>query len=201
VIYLFDSVGRCVESRQLPTPEEFREQMYAQCGAVCEVESDTPFDIDEIYLLEGAIHKMPAKPGRHYAFDYTTTQWLNAQTVERARAEKWEEIKNHRINATQQPITVGADTFDADSTSQARILAAIQVAEIVGPSWTAIWTLADNTSIEVDRSTLAGVVTAIGARTNSLFEQARALRAEIESAATLDAVESVAWPVTESRNP
>jgi hypothetical protein len=118
----------------------------------------------------------------------------DAELVTEARTAAWSRTKAFRQSLLTLPVTVGTLTFDATEVSQARILAAIQMADLVGPAWSATWTLADNSSAEVDRATLAAVVVAVGVRTDGIFAQARTLREQIDAAQTVAEVEAVVWP-------
>jgi len=62
------------------------------------------------------------------------------------------------------PILVGGNTFDADTISQDNIRAAIEEFDVLAPSGTIQWTLADNTIVPVTIEDLKAVKTAIVVR-------------------------------------
>jgi hypothetical protein len=70
----------------------------------------------------------------------------------------------------------------------------VQLALIAGPTFTVDWTLADNTSATLTQAEIIAVGVALGQRTAAVYSIGRGLRAQIESAITVDQVDSVSWP-------
>jgi hypothetical protein len=120
--------------------------------------------------------------------------WEDARSLDEAKIQAWDRIKAARAAAETAPLTVEGRTFDATDISQRQIAGAVQLALIAGPTFTVDWTLADNTSATLTQAEIIAVGVALGQRTAAVYSIGRGLRAQIESAITVDQVDSVSWP-------
>jgi hypothetical protein len=87
--------------------------------------------------------------------------------------------------------------FDSDPRSVQRIsvaVAAAQAALGAGAPFSIDWTCADNSTITMDGQQMAALPVAFAIWGDALHQQAKALRAQIEAATTVEDVQAVAWP-------
>lgn len=117
--------------------------------------------------------------------------------LENARARKWTEIKAERDALESGGFDLaGVGRFDSDAESRARIVGAAMAAKIArdaGQAYAIRWTLADNTTVELDADGVIDVGFALLAHTDGIHQRSRAFYAAIQAAETTDAVEAIRW--------
>lgn len=122
---------------------------------------------------------------RNGAFSFDTT-------LDRLKSLKWGEVKNCRSAAEYGGFTWDDSTFDSDALSQQKIIGASQMATLT-PGFEIDWTLADNTVRTLNAAEMNAVGVALGQHVNAQYVKARALRQQIEDAATREEVAAIAW--------
>lgn len=117
--------------------------------------------------------------------------------LESLKARKWAEIKSARGAQEAAGFTVeGVGTFDSDADSRARIVGAVTAAKIAqdaGQPYTIAWTLADNSTADLDAAGIIAVGSALLAHIDAIHQRSRALREQIDAAQTLQAIAAVHW--------
>lgn len=129
--------------------------------------------------------EMPTQPSPHHTFDYTTKQWIDPRTLDEIKAQKWAEIKSQRDRLEFGGFEFEGNVYDSDQVSQGRIMGAA-VAGI-----DQVWTLADNTTVELSASQLQQLYVALQAHIASVHERGRIARQKIETALTYEEIEAV----------
>ncbi|AZB96440.1 DUF4376 domain-containing protein [Acinetobacter pittii] len=129
--------------------------------------------------------EMPTQPSPHHTFDYTTKQWIDPRTLDEIKAQKWAEIKSQRDRLEFGGFEFEGNVYDSDQVSQGRIMGAA-VAGI-----DQVWTLADNTTVELSASQLQQLYAALQAHIASVHERGRIARQKIEAALTYEEIEAV----------
>lgn len=114
-----------------------------------------------------------------------------------ARAVKWAEIKAIRDQLECGGFDLaGVGRFDSDAESRARIVGASMAAKIArdaGQPYAINWTLADNTTVELDADAVINVGFALLAHVDGIHQRSRALYAQIQSAEDAQAVAAINW--------
>lgn len=124
-----------------------------------------------------------------------TCTWLPQATLAGARAQQWAEIKACRDVAIADPaIVVSGREWQVRSASLAAIRAQLDVAEAVGPTWSTIWTFADNSRDTVCAADLRAVLLAVGLRADAAHQRAQALRSRIDAAMSVAEISPITWP-------
>lgn len=118
--------------------------------------------------------------------------------LENAQARKWVEIKAERdaLESGGFDLAGVGGRFDSDAESRARIVGAAMAAKIArdaGQAYAIRWTLADNTTVELDADGVIDVGFALLAHTDGIHQRSRALYAAIQAAETTEAVEAIRW--------
>ncbi|NIF85357.1 DUF4376 domain-containing protein [Comamonas sp. Tr-654] len=120
-----------------------------------------------------------------------------ADDIGTAKAVKWAEIKAIRDQLECGGFDLaGVGRFDSDAESRARIVGASMAAKIArdaGQPYAINWTLADNTTVELDADAVINVGFALLAHVDSIHQRSRALYAEIQAAEDAQAVASISW--------
>ena len=140
---------------------------------------------DGMYYSGGSWHKIPDAPGSGYSFDYATRQWLDVRNIEDVRAQRWDELKRQRDTLEFGGFEYKGNIYDSDQVSQGRIMGAA----VAGVDQ--IWTLADNTTVELSASQLQQLYAALQTHIASVHERGRIARQLIFDAETKDQVEAI----------
>lgn len=144
------------------------------------------------YVDSTRVVKMPDRPSVHHVFDYVKKAWADPRALDELKTDKWHAIRAARDAAEFGGFDWDGSRFDSDAISQSRIKGAVVLASGT-PDFTITWTLADNSTRLLSGSDMAGIGAALGAHVSAQHERARTLRAQIESAATAQELEEIAW--------
>lgn len=159
-----------LESIELNTPEG--------CQAV-----EDPPELN-MYYQDGWV-VMPAQPTSYHIFNYDLKDWIDPRTLDEIKAQKWAEIKSQRDQLEFGGFEFEGNTYDSDQVSQGRIMGAA----VAGVDQ--IWTLADNTTIDLSASQLQQLYAALQAHIANAHERGRIARQLIHEAETKDQVEAI----------
>ena len=124
-------------------------------------------------------------PSPQHVFDYEIKQWIDPRTLDEIKAQKWAEIKSQRDQLEFGGFKFEGNIYDSDQVSQGRILGAA----FAGLSQ--VWTLADNTTVNLTAYQLVQIYRALQTHTASVHQRGRIAREVIMSATTKEDVESV----------
>lgn len=124
-------------------------------------------------------------PSTHHVFDYTTKQWLDPRSLDEIKAQKWAEIKSQRDQLEYGGFEFEGNMYDSDQVSQGRIMGAA----LAGVDQ--VWTLADNTTVELSALQLQQLYAALQSHVASVHERGRIARLAIEFAETKEEVEAI----------
>ena len=122
---------------------------------------------------------------KFHAFDYNTKQWIDPRTLDEIKDQKWSEIKSQRNQLEFGGFEFDGNIYDSDQVSQGRIMGAASAGV------DQVWTLADNTTVELSASQLQQLYAALQAHIASVHESGRIARQLIHAAETKDQVESI----------
>lgn len=117
--------------------------------------------------------------------------------LEGVKARKWAEIKAMRSAMEFGGFTWDGSAFDSDPVSTSRIEGACTlalIAQLQATEFTEDWTLADNTSRLLSTTEVLQVGVALGQHVSAVHAQAKALRDQIEAAASAEALAEIVWP-------
>ncbi len=124
-------------------------------------------------------------PSPQHVFDYKIKQWIDPRTLDEIKAQKWTEIKSQRDKLEFGGFEFEGNTYDSDQVSQGRIMGAT----LAGVDQ--VWTLADNTTVELSASQLKQLYAALQAHIASVHERGRIARQLIFDAETKEQVEAI----------
>ena len=115
------------------------------------------------------------------------------QPLEELKLIKREEINQARDAAEQGGFEYLGKTFDSDQISAQRISMAAQAMALADDTAKITWTCQDNTTIDLNKTQLAGLVAALAMHSNTCHQKATALKAEVEKAKTKEELEKITW--------
>ncbi len=118
-------------------------------------------------------------------FDYVSKTWIDSRTIDEAKQQKWGQIKQIRDQYEFGGFEFENKLYDSDQVSQGRIMGAA----VAGVDQ--IWTLADNTTIDLSASQLQQLYAALQAHIANAHERGRIARQKIETALTYEEIEAV----------
>ena len=124
-------------------------------------------------------------PTPNHTFDYVIKEWVDLRTLDEIKAQKWAEIKSERDRIEFGGFEFDGDIYDSDQVSQGRILGAASA------GLSQVWTLADNTTINLAADQLVQLYQALQTHTALVHERGRIAREAIMSATTKEDVEAV----------
>ena len=136
-------------------------------------------------FYQGGWVEMPAQPSPHFIFDYEIKQWIDPRTLDEIKAQKWAEIKVVRDQLEFGGFEFDGGIYDSDQVSQGRIMGA------AAAGVDQIWTLANNTTVELTALQLQQLYAALQVHIASVHERGRIARLLIYEATTSDEVEAV----------
>ena len=125
------------------------------------------------------------KPASYMVFDYVTKQWSDSRTLDEIKAQKWTEIKQQREQLEFGGFEFEGNIYDSDKVSQGRIIGAA----LAGLDQ--VWTLADNTTVELSASQLHQLYATLQAHIASAHERGRIARLAIDNALTKEDIETI----------
>lgn len=115
------------------------------------------------------------------------------QPLEELKLIKREEINQARDAAEQGGFEYLGKTFDSDQISAQRISMAAQAMALADDTAKITWTCQDNTTIDLNKTQLVGMVAALAEWSNTCHQKATALKAKIDAAKTAEELEKITW--------
>lgn len=115
------------------------------------------------------------------------------QPLEELKLIKREEINQARDAAEQGGFEYLGKTFDSDQISAQRISMAAQAMALADDTAKITWTCQDNTTIDLNKTQLVGLVVALAEWSNTCHQKATALKAQIDAAKTAEELEKITW--------
>lgn len=144
------------------------------------------YEPSDYYVKEGEAKRIPNAPDNVFCiFDTLSEQWVDARSLEDAKQQKWDEIKNLRDSLEFGGFEFEVNTYDSDQVSQGRIMGAA----FAGIDQ--VWTLADNTTVNLTASQLQQLYAALQAHIASVHERGRIARQLIYEVETKEEVEDI----------
>ena len=124
-------------------------------------------------------------PTDNHTFDYSFKQWRDTRSLDDLKAQKWAEIKAERDQLEFGGFEFEGNTYDSDQVSQGRIMGAASAGVYQ------VWTLADNTTVNLTAAQLQQLYAALQAHIASVHERGRIARQVIYDAETKEGVEAI----------
>lgn len=118
---------------------------------------------------------------------------LPKPSLDELKLAKRAEINQARDASEQGGFEYMGKVFDSDPISCQRISMAAQAMALAPEGTTITWTTQDNTTIELNKTQLAGMVVALAEWSNTCHQKATTLKAQIDAAETAEELELITW--------
>ena len=160
---------------------------------VLKVDSEIAQNIENYFFNGNSFQLKPPKPNKagDWVFDSSTYSWVDMTppvippTLEEIKELKWTQIKKQRDQLEFGGFEFEGNIYDSDQVSQGRIMGA------AAAGVDQIWTLADNSTVELTASQLQQLYSALQAHVASTHEKGRIARQLISEAETKEEVEAI----------
>ena len=114
-------------------------------------------------------------------------------TLDELKALKRAEINQARDKSEQGGFEYMGKIFDSDQVSCIRMSSAAQAMQYADDTATITWTTQDNSTIDLNKSQLMGLVVALAQWSNTCHQKATALKAQIDACDSKEALDKVKW--------
>lgn len=168
--------------------------LYPEGATLAEIEALT--GASELMVLDGRVAPRPARPGPGHEWNSGLGAWeIN---LEVAKSLKRAEVSRARDAREFAPFEWRGLTFDGDERSRGRLMLAVQGAQdalaIGDETWAKPWKLSDNSVTILSSEDLVDVTRSMGADMEKVHAAAAVLHFLVDSATTVEQVQSVRWP-------
>ena len=118
---------------------------------------------------------------------------LPKPTLDELKEQKRAEINKARDAAEQGGFEYMGKVFDSDQVSCIRISSAAQAMQYAQDDATITWTTQDNSTIDLNKAQLMGLVVALAQWSNVCHQKATALKAQIYACASKEELDKIMW--------
>lgn len=132
-------------------------------------------------------------PSVNHEFNWVTKQWEDPRTLQDLKDEKWQAIKASRDAAEAGTFLWNGHTVDADKERINGAATGVLIAKGLGQVYSDVWTLADNSTIPVTGDDILSMGVSLVQHVSACHAHGRALRQQIEDAASTQEVDAVTW--------
>jgi hypothetical protein len=124
---------------------------------------------------------------------YYMAGYAPQKTLDELKQAKREEINKARDEAEQGGFEYLGKMFDSDPVSCQRISCASQTFAMADDTATITWTCQDNTTIELNKPQVMGLVVALTMWANTCHQKASKLKELVSAATSAEEVEAINW--------
>lgn len=121
------------------------------------------------------------------------TGYAPIQPLDELKALKRAGINKARDEAEQGGFEYLGKTFDSDQVSCIRMSSAAQAMQYADDTATITWTTQDNSTIDLNKSQLAGLVIALAQHSNECHQKATELKAKIDACESQEELDAIQW--------
>ena len=118
---------------------------------------------------------------------------LKEKTLDELKILKRDEINKARDAEEQGGFEYLGKTFDSDQVSCIRMSSAAQATQFAPDDAIITWTCQDNTTIDLNKAQLTGLVVALAQHSNECHQKATALKAQIDACESKEELDKIMW--------
>ena len=173
IIYNYDNEGNFINS-QIALVDEFGKEI----------------------LPDGATYLKPLEEKEGFVVRFNGDKWIYEEipqepepTLAELKEQKRIEINRARDAEEQGGFEYLGKVFDSDQVSCIRMSSAAQAMQFAPDNATITWTTQDNSTIDLNKSQLMGLVVALAQHSNECHQKATALKAQIDACKTKEELE------------
>lgn len=116
-----------------------------------------------------------------------------SEAFEKAKEAKRAETNQSRDEAEQGGFEYLGKVFDSDQVSCIRMSSAAQAMQYADDTATITWTTQDNSTIDLNKSQLMGLVVALAQHSNECHQKATELKAQIDACESQEELDAIQW--------
>lgn len=167
-------------------------------GTVAEI--DRMCNPAQCLYLNSALLDLGSAPGPHYVLDSDAQAWVlpgDLTELKLAKQAQWSKIKAGRAGGIGATLATPYGEFDADAESRTNITDSILMLQALNAEEGIAeidFTLADNSVATLTLVQMTHVGLLLGQQVQQCHATSRVLRAQIESATTIEEVQAINWP-------
>lgn len=157
-------------------------------------------DLGNEILPDGATYLKPLEEKEGFKVRFNGDEWVYEEipqqpvpTIDELKVLKRAEINQARDNAEQGGFEYMGKVFDSDQVSCIRISTAAQAMQYADDTATITWTTQDNSTIDLNKSQLMGLVVALAQWSNVCHQKATSLKAQIDACASKEELDKIVW--------
>lgn len=142
---------------------------------------------DYFSINDQNLKQYPQKPSNYHVFDYQIEDWVTSiDGLDLAKSDKKQTVNDLRAELSKSPIDYQGARYDADQQAIQNISSVL----LLGDSSTIVWRDYDNINHVMSIADLQGLANAIKDRNSVLYATSWAIKEEIDSLTTIEAVDS-----------
>ena len=177
IIYNYDNEGNFINS-QIALVDEFGKEI----------------------LPDGATYLKPLEEKEGFVVRFNGDKWIYEEipqepepTLAELKEQKRIEINRARDAEEQGGFEYLGKVFDSDQVSCIRMSSAAQAMQFAPDNATITWTTQDNSTIDLNKSQLMGLVVALAQWSNVCHQKATSLKAQIDACASKEELDKIVW--------
>ena len=151
-------------------------------------------------LPDDATYLEPLEEKEGFVVKFNGDEWVYEEipqepkpTFDELKLAKREEINRYRDATEQGGFEYLGKVFDSDQVSCIRISSAAQAMQYAQDDATITWTTQDNSTIDLNKAQLMGLVVALAQHSNECHQKATVLKTQIESCTTREELDNIKW--------
>lgn len=154
-------------------------------GELVKVDKAPPKEVFNLMHPNGHYIPVELPPHEYMTYDFDAMRWVDERELEQVKENHWLKLKAQRNYVEFGGFEFEGNIYDSDQVSQGRIMGAA----FAGADQ--VWTLADNTTVELSALQLQQLYAALQSHVASVHERGRIARLAIEAAEIVEEVEAV----------
>lgn len=146
------------------------------------------------FYKQGGVFEVPDAPSEFHEWETTTFTWvLTQEGINQSKQLARIRINELRDAAEANGFEAFGKILDSDEKAIRRISLAVQAAQAVGEAFSIEWTCKDNSSLSLDYQQMMMLPVIMAQAGNAIHQHARQLKANVNSASTLEEIEAITW--------
>ena len=201
---IFDEVEKVRTRQETEQQEQVVPAEYDEQGNLVKEETteivDVPIDKSETFIETMTVGEWYESIGmteqdveQAYNGDWYLTGYAPTQPLDELKALKRAEINKARDEAEQGGFEYLGKVFDSDQVSCIRMSSAAQAMQYAPDDAIITWTTQDNSTIDLNKSQLMGLVVALAQHSNTCHQKATSLKAQIDACESKEELDKIVW--------
>jgi hypothetical protein len=149
-------------------------------------------------VVDGVVVELQAPrvpPSPSHVWSSASASWSDPRSLQQAKADKWEQIKDERTRRLTGTFDHGGHTYDIDPVNLTGAALDAQIAIAANETaWEQTWVLHDNTVVTLTAEQMIAAARACKAAVSNLWATSQYLRGLIYADPPPENFEAITWP-------